>query len=863
MSIAGGEEGAVPDRRLLSGVRVVEIADERAEYAGLVLAGLGADVIKVEPPGGSPTRSIGPFYEDVRNPERSLFYWNYNRGKRSICLDLTASADVAVVKQLVERTDILLDGTARDVLGSIGLDRADLLATSPHLVIARMSDFGDDGPWADYKASDLVHLALGGQMMNSGYSPRPDGIYDLPPMAGQMWHSYHIAGEQLALGAVAALYYRWVSGAGQLVSCAIHEATAKNTELDVMNWVFRRIAIKRQTSRHAGEHVAMVPPIVHTKDGRWFMLTIQSERSRLIRFLQRYGVATNASAEGEGREAGSRHIPGSSAMTEQQVVMIELLQRLVGKFTYDEVPWKEAQEAGLMFAPVRRPEENIVDEHWIARGTFSEIEHPELGKAFTYVTSKWLSTETSWERGRRAPRLDEDCAAILAELAAPPPTAATTATAAAAPKRLSRRGKPFALDGIRVFDFSWFLASAGGTRFLSALGAEVIKVEWAANPDTRTGVMAPIGGRAARDAATGPLPGVTDPDMGGQFNNKNAGKRGISLNLRHPDGLSIARRLVQISDVVAEGFSPGVLDRWGLGYEQLRELNPQIIYAQQSGMGSHGLYGRFRAVGPIAASLAGMTEMCGLPEPALPAGWGYSYLDWIGAYSFGLAIVAALHYRQRTGKGQWIDASQTETGIFLSGVPLLDHSANRRAWRRIGNRSPWKRAAPHGAFPCQGEDNWLVIACFEDHEWRALCHVAGHQEWLTDERFASLNRRLDNEDALESLIRSWTVEHDRYELMHRLQAAGVAAGVCQTGGDKVDSDPQLAHLEWLTEVTGTKIGTWPVGELPVKMSATPPYIGGSVDRGAPCYGEDTEYVLGELLGYDTKAIAKLAEDGAI
>jgi crotonobetainyl-CoA:carnitine CoA-transferase CaiB-like acyl-CoA transferase len=351
--------------------------------------------------------------------------------------------------------------------------------------------------------------------------------------------------------------------------------------------------------------------------------------------------------------------------------------------------------------------------------------------------------------------------------------------------------------------------------------------------------------------------------MGGQFNNKNAGKRGMSLNVRHPDGLQIARRLVQISDVVAEGFSPGVLDRWGLGYEQLRQLNPQVIYAQQSGMGSRGRYGRFRAIGPIAASLSGITDMSGLPDPALPVGWGYSYLDWIGAYSFGLAIISALYHRQQTGQGQWIDASQTETGIFISGVPLLDYSANRRAWQRTGNRSPWKRAAPHGAFPCQGTDNWLAIACFEEHEWQALCRVAGHAEWLTDERFATLDLRLSNEDALDSLIGSWTINHDRYELMHRLQSAAIAAGVCQTGADKVDSDPQLDHLNWLTELTGTKIGTWPVGELPVKMSTTPPYIGGSVDRGAPCYGEDTEYVLGELLGYDTRTIAKLAEDGAI
>jgi crotonobetainyl-CoA:carnitine CoA-transferase CaiB-like acyl-CoA transferase len=851
------------DKHMLAGVRVVEIADERAEYVGLVLAGLGADVIKVEPPGGSPTRSIGPFADDIADPERSLFFWSYNRGKRSVALELDSTEGKTTFEALIERADVLIDSTARDFLASVGSARNDLLARYPRLIVSRMTDFGDDGPWAAYKASDLVHLALGGQMMNSGYSPRPDGTYDLPPMAGQAWQSYHIAGEQLALATVAALRYRESSGSGQLLSCAIHEATAKNTELDVMSWVFRRIQLNRQTCQHAGELAAAVPPIVHTKDGRWFMVSIAREGNRLVPFLQRYGMAMDLSSERDAGETGSRPIPGSSELSEEQAVMIELLQRLIGRFTYDEAPWREAQEAGLLFVPVRRPEENLHDEHWQMRGTFSQIEHPELGRSFTYVTSKWISTATAWKAGRRAPLLDEDRAVIQEELKATPPASVVAKSVAARPHRLSPRGKPSALDGIRVFDFSWFLASAGGTRFLGAMGAEVIKVEWAAHPDTRTGVMAPIGGRAAREAATSPLPGVTDPDMGGQFNNKNAGKRGMSLNVRHPEGLEIARRLIAISDVVAEGFSPGVLDRWGLGYEALREIKQDIIYAQQSGMGSQGIYGRFRAIGPIAASLAGITEMSGLPEPALPAGWGYSYLDWIGAYSFGLAIVSALFHRGRTGEGQWIDASQTETGIFISGVSLLDYSVNGRGWSRIGNRSPWKPAAPHGAFACASEDGWISFGCFTEEEWQSLCRVAGHSDWAADPRFKTLGDRLTHQDALEELVSSWTKLYDRYDLMRALQEAGIPAGVCQTGGDKVDSDPQLAHLEWLTEVTGSKIGRWPVGEVPVKMSETPTYIGGSVDRGAPCYGEDNEYVLGELLGYDTKAIAKLAEDGVI
>ena len=236
------------------------------------------------------------------------------------------------------------------------------------------------------------------------------------------------------------------------------------------------------------------------------------------------------------------------------------------------------------------------------------------------------------------------------------------------PKAPSPRGKPFPLHGVRILDFTWFLASAGGTRFLSAFGAESIKVELKSHPDTRLAAMAPVGGRAAREQATAPLPGVTDPDMGGQFNNKNPGKRGISLNVRHPKGLEIARRLVAMSDIVAEGFSPGVLDSWGLGYEALRAIKPDIIYVQQSGMGAQGTYGRFRTVGPIANAFAGLSEMSGLPEPAMPAGWGYSYLDWMGAYSFALAMLSALFHRARTGEGQWIDASQSEVGLFISGT---------------------------------------------------------------------------------------------------------------------------------------------------------------------------------------------------
>ena len=280
-------------------------------------------------------------------------------------------------------------------------------------------------------------------------------------------------------------------------------------------------------------------------------------------------------------------------------------------------------------------------------------------------------------------------------------------------------------------------------------------------------------------------------------------------------------------------------------------------------MGSAGTYGRFRAVGPVAAALAGTSEMSGLAAPAMPAGWGYSYLDWIGAYSFATAMVAALYRRDRTGLGQRLDASQCETGIFLTGVSVLDWSVNGREFTRYGNRSPYKRGAPHGVYPTKGVDRWLAIACFTDDEFAAIAKTAQHPEWIHDARFATLDARLAHHDILDAALAAWTIDEDGYELMYALQAAGVAAGVCQSAADRCDHDPQLAALEWLTEVPGTKIGTWPVADIAVKMSETPAHAGGTLDRGAPCYGEDNDYVLGELLGMDSRAISELRDDGVI
>jgi crotonobetainyl-CoA:carnitine CoA-transferase CaiB-like acyl-CoA transferase len=851
---------------MLAGLRVIEFADESAESCGLVLAGLGAEVIKLEPLAGNSTRRIGPFLNVEENPEESIFFWSFNRGKKSVAVDPATAAGRDMILGLLGSADILLDSSCGRLNTLLGLDRASMLETYPRLIVARMTPFGDTGPWAHYKASDLVHLALGGVMMNCGYDKNPLGQFDLPPIAPQLWHAYQIASDQLAMGILAALIARETSGRGQDVSCAVHEAVSKNTELDLMSWVMRRAPLFRQTCRHSTERPSHVPNIGHTKDGRWIVTYGVSARDQanLVPFLERYGMAADLEKPGANSDMSGRSVPGSTEGNEKTAHTLEVTHRFIRAFRYDDAPWREAQEAGLLWSPLRKPHENADDPHWMSRGTYADIEHPSQGRAFRYPVSKWLSTATAWQHGAPPPRIGEHNELYLKPPVATPAKASIpVAGSIPAQPRMSPHGKPFALQGIRIFDFSWFLASAGGTRFLAGLGAEVLKVEWKENPDTRFAAMAPIGGRAAREAATAPLQGVKDPDMGGQFNNKNSGKLGLSLNIRDPRGLAIAKELIKQSDVVAEGFSPGVLERLGLGYDVMRALKPDIIYIQQSGMGSHGSYGRMRTVGPVAAALTGTSEMSGLPEPAMPAGWGYSYLDWIGAYSFALAIMGAIYHRNRTGEGQWIDASQCEAGLFLSGPTIVDWSATGRQWKRIGNRSPYKKAAPHGAFRCSGDDKWIAIACFTDAEWRAFATAADHPEWFDDKRFATLDLRLAHQDELERLVTDWTRLQNAYECMQVLQGAGVPAGVCQTGEDRCDHDPQLAALNWLTEVYGTKLGEWPVAELPFKLSATPAHAGGPTNRGAPCYGEDNISILGRLLGISEHEVKRLAEEGVI
>ncbi len=795
MTIMAGEGTA-----FLEGVRVIELADELGEYCGKVLAGFGAEVIKVEPMGGEATRSIGPFLDDVPHPNRSLHFWHYNHGKRGVTLDLDTSGGIEALRGLLRSADILIDTRPRGFLGERGLSLETIRALHPGLIHLRITPFGDDGPYADYRGSDLVHLALGGVMMNCGYDPRPDGSYDTPPIAPQMWQAYQIAGEHAAIQALVALNARCNGAPGQDISLSVHEAVSTNTEVDVPDWVYLGADHRRRTCAHSfipasNSGTALVPNIARTKDGRWL-----------------YPYRT--------------YLPGMAQPFDYTLTMLR-------KYGAEE--------------DLGDPKYQDFD---YLRGTFVDVDYPELGRRFIQIGWRWHCTDVPWPTLARAPLVGEHNADLLTDLPdrpAPAPVAPD-----ARPPVTSPYGKPFALARVRVLDLSWLLASGGAGRFFTAHGADVIKVEHSSRPD-------------GYRMGSAQIPGGPDGSLNrsGAFMEINSGKRSLSLNLKAPEARAILERLVAEADIVIEGFSPGTMDRMGLGYGRLREINPRIIYVQQSGMGQHGTYGNLRSYGPTAAAFAGLSEMSGLPTPYAPAGIGYSYLDWFGAYQMANAMLAALYRRNRTGKGCWIDSSQVEAGIYLSGTTVLDHSANGRTWQRYGNRSPYKPAAPHGAYPTASEDRWIAISAFSADDWRRLATILGHPEWLSDGDFLTLDGRLRDQDRLDALVAEATRGWDGFALMHALQGAGVAAGVCQSAEDRVQKDPQLRHLGWLVDLDQSEIGRWPVKELPGRLSETPSHIGGRIGRSGPSYGEDSEAILSHWRAMPSEEIAGLRERAVI
>jgi crotonobetainyl-CoA:carnitine CoA-transferase CaiB-like acyl-CoA transferase len=402
-----------------------------------------------------------------------------------------------------------------------------------------------------------------------------------------------------------------------------------------------------------------------------------------------------------------------------------------------------------------------------------------------------------------------------------------------------------------VCDFTGQLAGAGATRLLAAFGAEVIRVE----DPVREGRW---------DILRGVEPFVDERrgvNLGGAFNNHNVEKLGVTLNLRTERGRHLLAELIRISDVVSENFAAGVLARMGFAYERMQELRPDIIYVSNCGFGHRGPYRDFKTWGPIVQACSGLTFSSGLPGLP-PAGWGYSYMDHHGGNFMAIAILAALVHRARTGEGQWVDMSCTAAGASLLGPVVLDHTVNGRPLRRPGmpnsNRGQSPDMAPHGIYPCAGEDQWVAIACRHDDDWRALAGVVG-EPWTADPRFARLSGRLAGQDDLDASIAGWTASREKFAVAADLRGAGVPASAVQTPGERIDQDLGTSAWGLWPTVEHTEMGRVRVDGLPVHLSETD----WEIRRGAPCLGEHNERVLGGLLGLSADEIAALRDEGVL
>jgi len=397
------------------------------------------------------------------------------------------------------------------------------------------------------------------------------------------------------------------------------------------------------------------------------------------------------------------------------------------------------------------------------------------------------------------------------------------------------------LEGVKIVELSWIFTGPIATKILADHGAEVIKIESARRPDDVRGY--------------GPYKdGVAGINRGAIFANYNSSKLGMTCDLHNQRGLELAKRLIARADVVVVSFSPGTLERLGLGYEEMRKTKPDIILISITMQGETGPDAAQPTFGTHLQGGAGFCHLTGWPDrpPIVPP---TALTDFIHPMFVMICILGALDYRRRTGQGQHFDISQLEASLHFLAPALLEYTANRRINTRQGNRCSY--AAPHGVYPCKGEDKWCAIAVASDEEWLAFCRVIGNPEWSSSHKFSTFLGRKKNEEELDRLIADWTCRFSPGEIMTSMQAAGVAVGVVQNGEDLLERDPQLRHRQHCKVLNHPEMGRHITEMAPFRLSASP----GSPSRPAPCMGEHNEHVCKAILGLTDEEFIELLNSG--
>jgi crotonobetainyl-CoA:carnitine CoA-transferase CaiB-like acyl-CoA transferase len=799
----------------LHGIHVLECGElAAAPYAAKLFAHLGADVVKIEPPEGDPVRRRGPFPGKRPHLERGGLHLYLDQAKRSVVIDPARTEDRSRFRKLVARADVVIASGSPRAIEERGLTYERLCEVNPSIVAVSITPFGLTGPRRDWAAVEIVECAAGGWLY---ISPGALGDSSLPPLKAFGQQADFQGGVHAAIATLGALFARERTGRGQHVDVSVQAAIASNLEMNFMHWTYARRVASRLGQRALGPW-----GIVLLADGPFFVVCVEEDQwQRLADYLGRpewtqWEIFADRLARAQNGDA-----------------LMPLLEQALSHLTCERA-YVELQERRIPCSPIFDMAMLRRSEHLRAREFFVEIDHPDAGR-LVYPGAPIRFARTPWRPIRPAPRLGEHTAEVLQEWGRQRPRKAAPGTAEA-----RRNGAPLA--GVRVADFCWVWAGPACTLELAHLGAEVIRVEAPGRPDI-TRLIPPF----ADD--------VRGPNRAGYFNQYNQGKKSVGLNLKHPDGLALAKRLVAASDVVTENFAAGVMERIGLGYEELRRVKPDIIMMSFSGYGATGPTRNYIAYGPVQVPMIGLAALSGYPGKG-PSEVGISYGDPNAGMHAAFAVLAALRHRRHSGEGQCIDMSQWEAAVGLAAEAFMEYVMDGTQPPRQGNRDVIE--APQGVFRCAGADEWVALACWSDEQWRGLARAMGREDLAADPYLSTTAGRKRSEQMLEAAISEWTGSRSSQEVAELLQDRGVPSyPVLSNRG--LAEDPQLGAWGAFADLEHPEVGVrrhvgvpWHFSEADVR-----------VRRPAPLLYADTDSVLGELLGVDAVEIRRLRGGGAI
>jgi crotonobetainyl-CoA:carnitine CoA-transferase CaiB-like acyl-CoA transferase len=570
--------------------------------------------------------------------------------------------------------------------------------------------------------------------------------------------------------------------------------------------------------------------------------------ARLFEWLYEEGFCDEATRDKDWVGFGSRLSLGEDPISEFDRVK-DILAAFCLTKTKQEL-FDAAMARKLLIAPASTIADVFTNEQFLVRRYWDEVEHPELGRAIRYPGPFVQPSTGRLPAMSRPPRLGEHTEEVLGALAeaTPPAPAASAATAAASTAPGPAVASPLGEDelraaaplaGLKVLDFMWSLAGPSISRVLADYGATVVRIESSK--------------RIEMGRTLNPFwQDKNDVEASGLFNNVNAGKLGVCLDLNSESGKAVVADLVRWADVVTESYSPRAMARWGLDYAHLREINPDIVMLSSCLMGQSGPLASLAGFGNLAAAIAGFFHTTGWPDRTCVGPYG-GYTDYLSPRFAVVALLAALEQRRRTGQGCYLDFSQCESAMWALGPAFADYEVNGRIWERAGNAD--RNHCPHLVTPCAGDDRWMAIVCEDDEQWRALCQVA---QFGPDAAGWSTAERLARREEIDGMVSTWTASQHGPRLAEKLQAAGVPAHVLADSRD-VWEDPQLearGHWAW---VDHDLFGPIPVEASRFRLSRTPaPPI-----RSAPTLGQHVYEVLHELLGYDDDRIGDLAGEGVL